>query len=82
MIEINVNKVNKNYGFNQVLNNLSFTLKTNEKIALMKQFDEELLIIRRFISDSSISSNRFKYLEDSTKIYLDFSEWLKNETTF
>ena len=36
MIEINVNKVNKNYGFNQVLNNLSFTLKTNEKIALIE----------------------------------------------
>jgi len=35
MIEISLNKVNKNYGFNSVLNNLSFDIKTNEKVALI-----------------------------------------------
>ena len=28
MIEINVSKINKNYGFNKVLDNLSFTVKS------------------------------------------------------
>ena len=35
MIEINVNKINKNYGFNAIFNNLSFDIKTGEKIALI-----------------------------------------------
>ena len=35
MIEICLNKINKSYGFNNVLNNLSFDVKTNERIALI-----------------------------------------------
>ena len=35
MIEISINKVNKNYGFNPVLKDLSFEIKSNEKIALI-----------------------------------------------
>lgn len=35
MIEISLNKINKSYGFNSVLNNLSFDVKTNERIALI-----------------------------------------------
>lgn len=35
MIEISLNKINKSYGFNNVLNNLSFDIKTNERIALI-----------------------------------------------
>lgn len=35
MIEISLNKINKSYGFNRVLNNLSFDVKTNERIALI-----------------------------------------------
>ena len=35
MIEISLNKINKNYGFNSVLNDLSFDIKTNEKVALI-----------------------------------------------
>lgn len=35
MIEISLNKINKSYGFNRVLNNLSFNIKTNERIALI-----------------------------------------------
>ena len=35
MIEISLNKVNKNYGFNSVLNDLSFDIKTNEITALI-----------------------------------------------
>ena len=35
MIEISLNKVNKNYGFNSVLNDLSFDIKTNERVALI-----------------------------------------------
>ena len=35
MIEISLNKINKSYGFNNVLNNLSFDVKTNERIALI-----------------------------------------------
>ena len=35
MIEISLNKVNKNYGFNKVLGDLSFDVKTNEKVALI-----------------------------------------------
>ena len=35
MIEISLNKINKNYGFNSVLKNLSFDIKTNERVALI-----------------------------------------------
>ena len=35
MIEINVNKINKNYGFNDVLKDLSFSIKTDERVALI-----------------------------------------------
>ncbi|MGM9878095.1 MAG: ribosomal protection-like ABC-F family protein [Bacilli bacterium] len=35
MIEISVNKVSKNYGFNTVLSNISFDIKTNERVALI-----------------------------------------------
>lgn len=35
MIEISLNKINKSYGFNSVLNNLSFDIKTNERVALI-----------------------------------------------
>lgn len=35
MIEISLNKINKSYGFNRVLNNLSFDIKTNERVALI-----------------------------------------------
>ncbi len=35
MIEISLNKINKNYGFNSVLKDLSFDIKTNEKVALI-----------------------------------------------
>ncbi len=35
MIEISLNKVNKSYGFNKVLDDLSFDVKTNERIALI-----------------------------------------------
>lgn len=35
MIEISLNKINKNYGFNQVLKDFSFEIKTGEKIALI-----------------------------------------------
>lgn len=35
MIEININKINKNYGFEKILDNFSLELKTNEKIALI-----------------------------------------------
>ena len=35
MIEISLNKIKKNYGFNDVLKELSFDIKTNEKVALI-----------------------------------------------
>lgn len=35
MIEISLNKINKNYGFNSVLKDLSFDVKTNERVALI-----------------------------------------------
>ncbi len=35
MVEISLNKINKSYGFNNVLNNLSFDVKTNERVALI-----------------------------------------------
>ncbi len=35
MIEISLNKINKNYGFNSVLKDLSFDIKTGEKVALI-----------------------------------------------
>lgn len=35
MIEINLNKVKKNYGFTNVLNDISFEVKTKEKVALI-----------------------------------------------
>ncbi len=35
MIEISLNKIKKNYGYNDVLKELSFDIKTNEKVALI-----------------------------------------------
>lgn len=35
MIEISLNKINKSYGYNNILNNLSFDIKTNERVALI-----------------------------------------------
>jgi ATPase subunit of ABC transporter with duplicated ATPase domains len=35
MIEIGLNKVVKNYGFKPVLNNISFDIKTNERVSLI-----------------------------------------------
>lgn len=35
MIEININKINKNYGFEKLLSDFSMELKSNEKIALI-----------------------------------------------
>ena len=35
MIEISLNKINKNYGFKPVLNNLSFDIKSGERVALI-----------------------------------------------
>ena len=39
MIEISLNKINKSYGYNNVLNNLSFDIKTNERVALIGKLD-------------------------------------------
>ena len=35
MIEIELNNINKNYGLKNVLENLSFEIKTGEKVALI-----------------------------------------------
>lgn len=35
MVEISVNKVYKNYGFNEVLNDISFDIKSGERVALV-----------------------------------------------
>jgi ATPase subunit of ABC transporter with duplicated ATPase domains len=35
MIEINVNKIEKSYGFKNILNQLSFEIKTGEKVSLI-----------------------------------------------
>ena len=35
MIEISLNKINKNYGFNSVLSDLSFDIKTNDRVSLI-----------------------------------------------
>lgn len=35
MIEISLNKINKNYGFNNVIKDLSFDIKSNERVALV-----------------------------------------------
>lgn len=35
MIEIGLNKVNKNFGFNKLLTDVSFEIKTNERVALI-----------------------------------------------
>ena len=35
MIEISLNKISKGYGYNSVLNKLSFDIKTNDRVALI-----------------------------------------------
>ena len=35
MIEIGLNKVNKHFGFNKLLTDVSFEIKTNERVALI-----------------------------------------------
>ena len=35
MIEININKIKKNYGFKNILDDISFEVKTNEVISLI-----------------------------------------------
>lgn len=46
MIEISLNKINKSYGFNPILKDFSFEIKSGERMGLMvvvKQLHLELL---------------------------------------
>lgn len=35
MIKIGINKINKNYGFKNMLKDISFEIKTNERVSLI-----------------------------------------------
>ena len=35
MIEISLNDIKKNYGFKNILNGISFEIKTNERVSLV-----------------------------------------------
>ena len=35
MIEIGINKISKSFGFEKIFNNISFEIKTNERVALV-----------------------------------------------
>lgn len=71
MIEININKVNKNYGFNKVLDNLSFTVKSNEKIALIGSNGcGKSTILKMIAGLEEIDSGEIIIRKDSTIGYL------------
>lgn len=61
MIDINLSKINKTYGFNKVLNNIDLTIKKGEKIALIgsngcgKTTILKLIAGKEFVSSGDIS---------------------------
>lgn len=61
MIDINLSKVNKTYGFNKVLNNIDLTIKRGEKIALIgsngcgKTTILRLIAGKEFVSSGDVS---------------------------
>ena len=57
MIEISFNKVNKSFGFGNILENLNFEIKTNEKIALIGQNGCGKSTILKLISREELPSS-------------------------
>lgn len=56
MIEIGINKVNKNYGFKNMLKDISFEIKTNERVSLIGPNGSDKTTILKIIS--SIENNK------------------------
>ena len=70
MIEININKVKKNYGFTNILDDLSFDIKTGEKIALIGSNGCGKTTTFNLIMGESYDSGNITIRKDSTIMYL------------
>ena len=71
MIEISLNKINKNYGFNSVLNDLSFDIKTGERVALIgRNGCGKTTTLRLIMGLEKADSGSINIRKDSTIGYL------------
>ncbi len=71
MIEISLNKVNKNYGYNDVLKELSFDIKTGEKVALIGSNGcGKTTTLRLIMGIENADSGSINVRKDSTIGYL------------
>ena len=92
MIEIGLNKISKNYGFEQVLKDISFEIKTGERVALVGDNGSGKTTILNIISksinaDSGVISIRknavvgyLKQIPDNLKEDLTVKELLYQNT--
>lgn len=71
MIEISLNKINKNYGFNSVLSDLSFDIKTGERVALIgRNGCGKTTTLRLIMGLEKADSGSINIRKDSTIGYL------------
>lgn len=80
MIEINVNKIYKNYGFNTILNDLSFDIKTGERIALIGSNGcGKTTTLRMIMGEETPDSGTINIRKDATVGYLKQIPSLEND---
>ena len=68
MLEINFNNIRKNYGFENVLNNINFDIYTNDKIALVGENGSGKSTILKLISGDEKSSDGIISIRNKSKI--------------
>ena len=68
MLEINFNNVRKNYGFENVLNNINFDIYTNDKIALVGENGSGKSTILKLISGDEKSNDGTISIRNNSKI--------------
>ena len=68
MLEINFNNIRKNYGFENVLNNINFDVYTNDKIALVGENGSGKSTILKLISGDEKSSDGIISIRNKSKI--------------
>lgn len=71
MLEIGLNKVNKNFGFNNILSNVSFDVKTGEKVAIIgPNGSGKTTILKLIMGIETVDSGQINIRKDSVIGYL------------
>ena len=72
MIECNINKISKSYGADQIFENISFDIKTGERIGLIgPNGSGKTTIIKILFGLENIQSGTFSFRKDNKLGYLD-----------